>query len=228
MVAKFNGIYLNQVEGFELTGTADGIAAGWQILNRSTIDLVLLDIYMNQENGLQLLVDLRKMNYPADVIVISSANDPESIQTALRYGAVDYLIKPFDFERFQEALLQYKLRREGMQKESLRQTELDALFHSKLPNKDQMEELLPKGITKETYHRVLRDLTKLKGWFSTAELSDVTGISRVSLRKYLRFLEEGGLLQSDISYEGSGRPFHKYKLSTGGRDYVLSVINKED
>ena len=67
------------------------------------VDLILLDVYMGKETGLDMLVELRKADDPVDVIVITAANDKESVQTALRYGAVDYLIKPFSFERFQDA-----------------------------------------------------------------------------------------------------------------------------
>ena len=228
MVAKFNGMYVDKVPGFALAGIADGIEAGWEILQSRKIDVVLLDVYMANKNGLDLLVDARKANLAIDVIVVSSANDQASVQTALRYGAVDYLIKPFDFERFQAALMRYKYRCIHMRKEGIQQEELDALFHPGGGNKGWVEETLPKGITKETFLRVLREINKLEGWFSTAALAELTGISRVSLRKYLRFLEESNTLLSDVSYQGSGRPLQQYKLSAEGLDYVLSILQKSN
>ncbi|NGP58991.1 response regulator [Paenibacillus thiaminolyticus] len=228
MVAKFNGMYVDKVPGFALGGTADGIEAGWEILQSRKIDLVLLDVYMANKNGLDLLVDVRKANLAIDVIVVSSANDQASVQTALRYGAVDYLIKPFDFERFQAALMRYKYRCIHMRKDGIQQEELDALFYPGGGNKGWIEETLPKGITKETFLRVLREINKLEGWFSTAALAELTGISRVSLRKYLRFLEDSNTLLSDVSYQGSGRPLQQYKLSAEGLDYVLSILQKSN
>ncbi|WP_244919011.1 response regulator [Paenibacillus dendritiformis] len=224
MVAKFNGMYVDKVPGFALAGTADGVEAGWEILQSRKIDLVLLDVYMANKNGLDLLVDARKANLAVDVIVVSSANDHASVQTALRYGAVDYLIKPFDFERFREALMRYKYRCIHIRKEGIQQKELDALFHQGGGNQGWAGESLPKGITKETFLRVLREINKLEGWFSTAEVAELTGISRVSLRKYLRFLEENNTLLSDVSYQGNGRPLQQYKLSAEGLDYVLSIL----
>lgn len=228
MVAKFNGMYVDKVPGFALAGTADGVEAGWEILQNRKIDLVLLDVYMANKNGLDLLVDARKANLAVDVIVVSSANDHASVQTALRYGAVDYLIKPFDFERFREALMRYKYRCIHIRKEGIQQKELDALFHQGGGNQGWTGESLPKGITKETFLRVLREINKLEGWFSTAELAELTGISRVSLRKYLRFLEENNTLLSDVSYQGNGRPLQQYKLSAEGLDYVLSILHKRN
>lgn len=226
MVARFNGMYVDKVPGFALAGTADGAEAGWEILTSRRIDLILLDVYMANKNGLDLLIDVRKANLAVDVIVVSSANDQGSVQTALRYGAVDYVIKPFDFERFQEALMRYKYRCIHIQQEGIQQKELDAFFHQGSGNKGRAEEILPKGITKETYIRVLREINKLEGWFSTAAVAELTGISRVSLRKYLRFLEERNTLRSDVSYEGNGRPLQQYKLTAEGIDYVLSILQK--
>ncbi|BFH68276.1 two-component system response regulator DcuR [Paenibacillus dendritiformis] len=228
MVAKFNGMYVNKVPGFALAGTAAGIEAGWELVKSGNIDLVLLDVYLANKNGLDVLVNARKANLAVDVIVVSSANDHASVQTALRYGAVDYLIKPFDFERFREALMRYKYRCIQMRQEGIRQEEVDALFHRRCGNKDWIGESLPKGITKETFLRVLREINKLEGWFSTADLAELTGISRVSLRKYLRFLEENNTLLSDVSYQGCGRPLQQYKLSAEGLDYLLSILLKEE
>ena len=68
------------------------------------VDLVLLDVYMQQDNGLDLLPVIRASGRPIDVIMISSAADAATIQTSIHYGVVDYLIKPFQFPRFEEAL----------------------------------------------------------------------------------------------------------------------------
>lgn len=72
------------------------------------IDLVLLDVYMQQDNGLDLLPIIRASGRPIDVIMISSASDAATIQTSMHYGVVDYLIKPFQFPRFEEALNGWK------------------------------------------------------------------------------------------------------------------------
>lgn len=68
------------------------------------IDLVLLDVYMQQDSGLDLLPTIRESGRAIDVIMITSAADAATVQTAMHYGVVDYLIKPFQFPRFEEAL----------------------------------------------------------------------------------------------------------------------------
>ncbi|WP_041822515.1 response regulator [Alkalihalophilus pseudofirmus] len=230
MVAKFNAIFVERIPEFKLVGVARGIEEGWTYLNEEAVDLILLDVYMTNENGLDLLMELRRENHPVDVIVVSSANDRGSIQTALRFGAVDYLIKPFEFDRFQDALLRYKQTFQDMKKEAIQQEEVDRLFLTKgnsNKNVPKADLPLPKGITKETYIRVLREINKHSDWFSTNDLVDATGISRVSLRKYLQYLTNSDILLFDVDYQRTGRPLHQYKLTNQGYDYIVSVLKEE-
>lgn len=103
MVAEFNKHYLEQIGGFALRGIAASVDEGLKLLEKKEIDLILLDIFMPGLSGLELLSQIRKMGKGVDVIVVSAAADSYSIKKALQYGAVDYLIKPFEFERFREA-----------------------------------------------------------------------------------------------------------------------------
>ncbi len=66
---------------------------------------------MQQDNGLDLLPEIRASGRPIDVIMISSAADAATIQTSMHYGVVDYLIKPFQFPRFEEALNGWKAKK---------------------------------------------------------------------------------------------------------------------
>ena len=91
MVAKFNKIYVESIPGFTVVGVADNAEEGRQIFQTVDVDLILLDVYMAEMTGLALLKDFRQSESPVDVIMISAANDKESIQTALYHGAVDYL-----------------------------------------------------------------------------------------------------------------------------------------
>ena len=94
MVAELNRRYLEEVDGFRWQGSVSTIQAAKQMLleGDAPIDLVLLDIYMQKDNGLDLLPVIRQMPNNVDVIMISSASDMPAIKKALRYGVVDYLI----------------------------------------------------------------------------------------------------------------------------------------
>lgn len=95
---------------------------------------MLLDVYMQQDNGLDLLPVIRASGRPIDVIMISSAADAATIQTSIHYGVVDYLIKPFQFPRFEEALNGWKAKHSLMgSHQYYEQADVDRLIHGGAP-----------------------------------------------------------------------------------------------
>lgn len=223
MVAEFNKRYLKEVEGFSLSGTVHNVKDAIDFLHKNHVHLILLDVYMPGSNGLELLSFIREQKIATDVILITAASDADKIQTALRYGAVDYLIKPFEFERFNQALMQYKEKFHFFAKnEVIRQKELDeSIFQSNLkPSGESMNDL-PKGLTNSTLQAVV-NVIKAKGssQFSTDEIAESTYISRVSVRKYLKFLTDLGVLEESLTY-GIGRPVYLYSL----KEDKLNMLN---
>lgn len=210
MVVKFNKYYLEQVQGFQLMAVANSSKEALSILKNQKIDLILLDIYMPGANGLELLTKLRKMGEGTDVIVVSAAHDSTSIKRALQYGAVDYLIKPFEFERFRTALITYKEREKLIKNHGdLSQMDLDKHFLSKEQSSASYE--IPKGLDKNTLRLIWDSIMKTDSTaFSTEEMAQAVGISRVSMRKYLQFLNDTGILKMEINYGSLGRPVYKY------------------
>jgi CitB family two-component system response regulator MalR len=187
-----------------------------KIIEQQEIDLILLDIFMPGKHGLELLTYLRTNEKETDVIIISAASDMDRIKKALRYGAVDYLIKPFEFERFNTALAAYQEKTRFIQKQQvINQEELDSQILQR-EEKTILEEL-PKGLTKDTLKKIWEVIQEMKEVpFSTEEVVKHVGISRVSTRKYLNFLKDIGILEVKVIYGTVGRPvynheFNKYK-----------------
>jgi len=150
MVAEFNQHYLEQVGGFQLQDIAESVNEGLEILKQKEIDLILLDIFMPGRDGLYFLSHIRKINVGADVIVVSAATDRHSISKVLQHGVVDYLIKPFKFQRFRDALTAYKERVLLLKShDKLSQSDLDKQIFYKVSGNNKTEEL-PKGICRET------------------------------------------------------------------------------
>ena len=171
--------------------------------------LVILDIFMPGMDGLQLLAKIREQEYDVDVIIVSAANDKDKIKAALRLGAFDYIIKPFEFERFNLALNNYKSRYNLVEEQSiLKQDELDKTI---IHQDTDVEVTLPKGLDKNTLNTVWSEIIKIDGMFTTEEISAKVGISRVSIRKYLEFLKSLKLLSLDLHRGSVGRPVYKYK-----------------
>lgn len=219
MVAQFNRHYLEQVEGFRCAGTAASVEEAERFLENSSPQLILLDLYLRQQGGLELLNRLRSRAENVDVIVISAVRDPELIRKTMQYGAMDYLIKPFQFSRFREALESYKETSRAMSAESpMSQLELDILMNKKLatPVKE-----LPKGLTKGTLQAVWDTVQVCsKDGFSTDDAAKLSGISRVSVRKYLDFLTSLGALEIKVVYGTGGRPLDLFLIHAEHRGMV--------
>lgn len=224
MVAAFNKRYLQEVKGFRLAGLVHTVKTAVEFLENEPVDLILLDVYMPGTNGLELLRFIREKNMAADVILITAAAEKEKIQSALRFGAVDYLIKPFEFERFQQALIHYKEKYHFFAtNQIIGQEELDEriLTADPKPAGESLDEL-PKGLTSSTLQAIM-NVIKTKGAdpFSTDEISEIMLISRVSVRKYLKFLAQIGVLKESQTY-GIGRPVNLYRL----REENLGQVNR--
>jgi len=215
MVTELNRMYVAQVPGFSCCGTASTLAQATAMINDTTlaIDLVLLDVYMQQDNGLDLLPVIRASGRPIDVIMISSAADAATIQTSIHYGVVDYLIKPFQFPRFEEALNTWREKKTMMGSHAYyEQADVDQLLHGGMPEVTDSKKL-PKGLTPQTLRTLCQWIdAHPESEFSTDDLANAVNISRVSCRKYLIWLAQINILFTSIHYGATGRPVYRYRL----------------
>ncbi len=137
----------------------------------------------------------------------------ENIQTALRMGVVDYLIKPFEFERFKKALTSYRHSKKVLQNQTnIDQRELDLLLLKEVQESEERTPL-PKGLTNSTLSAICEEILSFgEKSFSTDDIAGVTSISRVSIRKYLKFLKDIGVVDETLIY-GIGRPVYQYTFN---------------
>lgn len=221
MVADFNKRYVEHVEGFKVEATVPSVNEALALLDRQVIDLILLDIFMPGLNGIELLSQIRKIGKSVDVIIVSAACDSTTIKKALQYGAVDYLIKPFEFDRLSTALMAYKDRSKLMKdREKLSQADLDKQILYKTDSLAINE--LPKGLTRNTLKTVWEKIKELHVHaFTTEEIAQHVGISRVSMRKYLIFLSELGVIETEVIYGSIGRPIYKHRYLES-KDYIMN------
>ncbi|HSP23041.1 MAG TPA: response regulator [Planococcus sp. (in: firmicutes)] len=227
MIAALNRQYTQQLDGFRVAGIAANTQQAAELLAQQKIQLILLDIHMPGLNGLDFLRWVREENLELDVILITAASDIQPIQQALRLGAVDYLIKPFEFSRFQEALEQYSKHHHRLEdKNNVNQQELDRMLRKKSPAAAarSVYPKLPKGLTKTTLQtineKILASGTEA---FSTEEIAEASRISRVSVRKYLKFLTEIAYLEETLVY-GVGRPIYHYRLQTAHQSHINTFL----
>lgn len=215
MVAELNRMYVARVSGFRCSGTASTLEQAKAMISdpQQEVDLVLLDVYMQQDSGLDLLPAIRASGRAIDVIMISSAADAATIQTSMHYGVVDYLIKPFQFPRFEEALNNWKEKRHLMDSHKYyEQSDVDRLLHGGTPEVADAKRL-PKGLTPQTLRTLCQWIdAHPNSEFSTDEIAAAVNISRVSCRKYLIWLAQINILYTSIHYGATGRPVYRYRL----------------
>ncbi|GKV66084.1 MULTISPECIES: response regulator [unclassified Sporosarcina] len=206
MVLEVNKGFLQKLNGFKLIGESmEGKPAIEQIRELQP-DLILLDMYLPDMTGMELLKLIRAENVASDVIMITAARDAITIREALRFGAVDYLVKPFRFERFQEALLKFSKNYWKFHSvDKLKQEDIDVWMGSTGKISD-----LPKGLNEFTMEQVYSGL-KSEGVPLTAEqLAQKVGMARVTVRKYLEFLSIDGKVHIELQYGNIGRPTRYY------------------
>lgn len=214
MVASINIRFLERVEGFVLSSAVASIAEAKRVMTDQHPDLILLDLFLPRENGMDFLKWIRAEGLSADVILITADKTSSMIQEALRYGAIDYLIKPFTFDRLREALNRYRQRKlEIALKPTITQDELDHMLLSAQvePEDNEME----KGINKYTYRLIWKVLEQQGDqYYSAEEISELSGVATVTVRRYLNFMERDAQIEKFVEYGKIGRPQHKYRIAS--------------
>lgn len=211
MVSALNKRYVESVEGFRVKGLATTGEEALEYLKTKDIDLVILDVYMPRMDGLALLKEMRAVSIFTDVILVTAAKETDQINLALKLGAIDYLIKPFEFERLKESLENYLNRYNLLQqKNGIGQKDIDKITmgdHSLKNSRPQ------KGLHSKTLGRIKKFMKeRQEQYISSDEIGEALGLSKVTIRKYLGYLESVGEVKLEIEYGSVGRPRYLYKF----------------
>jgi len=210
-VAQVHAEFTDRVPGFRVLGTARTAAQARELIDAQHPDLVLLDNYLPDHDGVALLAELE-----TDAIMLTAATDPATVRAALAAGALNYVIKPFTAEQLADRLNAY------------------ARYHARLPetgNAVDQEEIdralrllregdcpsAPKGRSSLTTQLVLDALRNDGRARSAAEIADELGISRATAQRYLASLAQDGQVVMSLRYGASGRPEHQYESLPAGR-----------
>lgn len=213
MVGQLNAAYLARVAGMHLISRCSDVVSALAVLERESLDLVLLDVYLGRRSGLEIAEWLYEHRPEVDIVLITAAGEPETVRAARRLGVTDYLIKPFTFERFADALDAARRRQHALDDLNgpVDQRALDALFRTRSRPSLRSDEL-PKGLTARTLAEVAGVLLAVdEASFSTDTVTERTGMSRVSVRKYLRYLVSCEILDETFAYGQIGRPAFAYR-----------------
>lgn len=214
MVASINRQYLQSNPELSIIGEFRNGQDAIHFLEKHPVDLAVIDYYMPIMDGHQFILNCHQKQLPVSIIMITAANHVQEISEILQLGIVDYLVKPFTFERFQIAIAKYlnlkKVLRPGAQ---LSQTELDKIMSPKLAQSSQ--QLLEKGLQEQTL-TLIRDYLceHTDAYLSSNEIAGKIGLSRITVRRYMNYLLENHEIISQIDYSTGGRPSIKYKKNS--------------
>ena len=210
MVAKIHTRYLATVSGFRVVGTVHTGTDALTALTELHPDLMLLDVYLPDMTGIEVLRRARQDFPSVDVIVVTAARELDTVREAMQGGAVSYLVKPFEYEALGERLEHYRRTRSALSTSDIAdQKQIDELFG--LPAESGVDQAeLPKGLSRETALAVMAILTKDEA-ISSTECAARIGLSRVSARRYLEHLERTNVVEVTLKY-GVGRPERLYRL----------------
>ena len=212
LVAQLNAAYLSRIEGVQVTGVFSNGQAALEHLKKHNTELAVVDVYMPICNGIELLRQIRANGIQTAVIMITAATELAVVDDALLLGIVDYLIKPFSYERLRDTVLRFRDKlslRQGVEKAN--QEMVDKLMGKRTPKKANDD--LPKGLNARTLTAIREVIDQSPNGEHTCEsISAASGLSRVTVRHYLNYLIERDVLTSSIDYETGGRPRVLYKL----------------
>ena len=212
MVAMINEQFVSRHKDFTVSNKCSDGKSALEYLEDNDVDLIILDVFMPYMDGFETLRKIRNRQIAVDAIMVTAANERESLEEALHLGIVDYLVKPFAFDRFQMALEKYIAQNNALKDiETLNQKSIDHIIDNA---RKKSEDLYPKGIQEKTIELIMEYLKANKNrWFTSDEIAEKIKLTGVTVRRYMNYLAESGKVVGEMNYETGGRPCMRYRLS---------------
>jgi response regulator of citrate/malate metabolism len=212
-VAQVNADFVGRMPNMRVVGQAHTAVAALEAAVKHRPDLVLLDIYLPDASGLEVLERLRRQGeHKPDVLLLTAARDMPTVRRAMRAGALHYLIKPVDFGTLHQRLTAYAELHERRRVEGeVDQREVDRLF-GLMRRGDSVGARLPKGQSSPTAERIVGVLRESAESLPAVAVAERVGISRATAQRYLSSLAQADVVRLELNYGSTGRPEHRYRL----------------
>jgi response regulator of citrate/malate metabolism len=209
-VARIHAASVARVPGFECVGEAHTAAEALTAVRELDPDLLLLDLYLPDEDGLSVMRGMAASGGKVpDCIVVTAARDIDAVRTAMQFGAVYYLVKPFGFGQLRDQLETYRRWREQVQRTGeADQATVDSLYNLlRTPPSvaSARQQLQP------TAAKVLAAVRSRPTSVSAVDVAESIGISRPTAQRHLNELVRRGVIRLDLAYGATGRPMHLYR-----------------
>lgn len=170
--------------------TANSVEKSLEILKNRKFDIILIDYNMPYINGAVGVKLIRALDKDVSIIALTVEGEEIVAESFFEAGANDFAIKP------------------------IKMLDLFSRVNVHLNNKKRLkdEEVLPKGIDKNTLNIVLGCLSNKKEYIDVDEISNLTGVATKTVNRYMNYLlDEEKIILNNI-YGKIGRPKKEYKL----------------
>lgn len=209
-IADIHKSILEGIEGVQVIGKALRAEDCWQFIENDRVDLLLVDVYMPDQLGIDLVIELKKAYNHLDFIMITAARDIDLLKKSINAGVFYYLIKPIQFEKLQKVIEVYKKYKKLLgSADVVDQAMLDEIFRMSSPENNSKISL-PKGINELTLSKVLEIMKCLPDGVTAEEMGERLGASRTTARRYMEHLVSTGKMRAELAYGIVGRPERKY------------------
>ncbi|MEU4654147.1 response regulator [Streptomyces sp. NPDC023723] len=205
-VAGVHAALVADVPGFTVAGTAHTAAAAREAAAGTSVDLALVDVYLPDGCGVDLL---RRLD--CDAFVLSAAAEGPVVRRALSAGALAYLIKPFPPELLAEKLRGYARFRQLTGARTLDQGAVESAYGALLDTAGRRSARRPTART-VTGDAVLTAVRDSAAPLSAGQVGELIGVSRATAQRYLASLVSSGLLRMSLRYGTTGRPEQEYRM----------------
>ncbi len=203
-VANLHAEIVAAIPGFSVGATANTVAAARERIGESGFDLALVDVYLPDGSGIDLVREIR-----FDAMMLTAATEADTVRAALSAGALSYLVKPFPHAVLAARLGGYARYRRILARPDLGAADVDAALESLRPAVSPTAASTT-PVASPTKDLVLHAIRSSGAPMSAGEVSVAIGISRATAQRYLAALVAKGTVVMRLRYGSTGRPEQEY------------------
>lgn len=210
LLAEMHSEYIKAYPACEKVWLAGNLAEARKMIEYMKPDLILLDNYLPDGKGIELVHELIQERNNADIVFTTAASDMDTVSEAIRLGVFDYLVKPIAYERLGQTLDRYIQRKSVVQDNSkTNQSKIDDMFNTYA--RGESKEELPTGIDIITLEKILALFTEPDVQYTAESIAETIKLSRTTARRYLEYCLAKDKIEAEIEYGKVGRPQRIYR-----------------
>lgn len=214
-IAELNRRCLQQLDNFDICGIASTLQDARVMMDVLKPRLILLDNYLPDGQGIELISDIRNRGQAMDIILVTAAQDMDTLQSAMTGGVFDYVVKPIAYSRLLMSLQRYVNYCTALENEPVANRELiDNLFGHRSPSAHGTPAKFPKGIDEITLSKI-RAVINSGGEYTAVQVSEKVSVSLTTARRYLSYCVSTGEISVFIEHGQVGRPERVFSRKTG-------------